>query len=76
MIEIGKKINDKIMSAHFKTSHTFKWQPISLSVLVDAYIKHFRPGAQCDEIFVTTKGTPVAQGMINKGRMLDLFCLT
>lgn len=59
--------NGKIMSTAFKTSHLYQYQTISVSVLVQCYVDYFRVDTVCDKLFVTTRGEPMKQGMINKG---------
>lgn len=62
--------NGKVMSTSFKTSRLYKYQPISASVLVQCYVDHFRVDTHSDRLFVTTRGEPMKQGMINKGQQL------
>lgn len=67
-IDIDTVINGKIMSNNFKTSALYKWQAISLTVIVQCYVDYFRVDNGCDKLFVNTRGEKMKQGMINKGR--------
>ena len=56
------------MSPHFKTAAVYKEQPVTVPLLLDIYVNYFRIAtSDMKEVFVTTKGTPVQQGYINKG---------
>lgn len=57
-----------VMSTHFKTSAVYGYQPVTLPLLLDIYVKYFRHGSdEVEEVFLTTTGAPMKQGYINRG---------
>lgn len=65
-------INGKVMSSNFKTSALYKWQAISLTVIVQCYVDYFRVDGTSDRLFVNTRGEKMKQGMINKGKIINV----
>lgn len=57
-----------VMSPHFKTAAVYKQQPVTVPLLLDIYVQYFRrASSDVKEVFVTTTGTCVSQGHLNKG---------
>jgi hypothetical protein len=67
VIDRADMSNGKILSQNFKTSKTFNWQVINLTVIVESYVTYLRVDTGCDKLFVNTRGDGLKQGMINKG---------
>lgn len=63
-----------VMSTHFKTAAVYRHQPVTIPLLLEVYVKYFRQGtSEMEEVFLTTHGTPMKQGYINRGKY-DVWC--
>jgi len=62
-----------VLSNKFKTAAHFSAQPVTLTLLMQVYIKYFR--VACDGniyVFTTTVGTSIRQGYINRGKCMNV----
>ena len=80
LLELEGMQNGVFMSTHFKTKAVYHHQPVTIPLLLEVYIKYFRQGtSDMEEVFLTTDGTPMEQGYINKGKHIILcylcYCL-
>jgi hypothetical protein len=78
MLDLEGSMGGVVLSSNFKTAAVYKNQPITLTVLLDVYVRHFRLEGDGDpHVFKTTAGTPVRQGYINRGNSAYHFlCIT
>lgn len=62
------------MSINFKTAAAYGYQPVTTTRLLEVYVDYFRKGtSDVEEVFLTTKGTPMKQGYVNRGKD-ELYC--
>ena len=62
-------MEDVILSDNFKTSGMYKYQPVTITVLIGLYVQYIRPvtAGQDSFLFLTSKGTQLGQGYVGKG---------
>ena len=61
-------MEDVILSDNFKTNYIYKFQPVTITVLINLYVQYIRPNTDDTEfLFLTCKGTQLGQGYVGKG---------
>jgi hypothetical protein len=66
LTDVDMAVNNVVFSQLFKTSGTYGWQPVTMTVIVYLYIQLIRPDTECKYLFVTNTGTKYAQGYVTK----------
>jgi hypothetical protein len=59
-------VDGVIMSDIFKTSSIYKYQPVTMTALIDLYILYIRPSTDSKYLFVTNTGTKLGQGYVGR----------
>lgn len=54
------------MSDMFKTSQMYRYQPVTMTALIDLYILYIRPQTDSKYLFVTNTGTKLGQGYVGR----------
>lgn len=77
MVELLTAVEGVIMSEKFKTSYLFKFQPVTMTAVVDLYVKYIRPETNSPYLFVTSTGKQLGQGYVSKavGMYFEMFGL-
>jgi len=60
-------VEDVILSDNFKTNYIYKFQPVTITVLINLYTQYIRPDTDTSAfLFLTYKGTQLGQGYVGK----------